>query len=255
MISAETLIWITWGWMALAIAVHILLFFVTAPFGRHTSDKWGPVINNKLGWMIMELPSLAIMLAFLLAGTHSQEGYVWVLFAFWIFHYTNRSLIYPLRIRSTPRKMPLMIAGNAIFFNLMNAGLNGYFLAEIADPSQYGADWLRSPHFIAGAILFVGGAAMNWAADHALIHLRKPGESGYRIPQGWLFRRVSCPNLLGEVIEWGGFALMAWNLPALSFFIWTYANLVPRAKKHHDWYRERFPEYPAERRAVIPFLF
>jgi hypothetical protein len=43
-------------------------------------------------------------------------------------------------------------------------------------------------------------------------------------------------------------------MPALSFAIWTIANLLPRALQHHRWYQQTFSEYPAERKAVIPFI-
>jgi hypothetical protein len=59
---------------------------------------------------------------------------------------------------------------------------------------------------------------------------------------------------MGEIIEWSGFALMCWNLPALSFAIWTAANLIPRAVSHHAWYRRTFPDYPQDRHAVVPAL-
>ena len=45
---------------------------------------------------------------------------------------------------------------------------------------------------------------------------------------------------------------MAWSLPALAFAMWTAANLIPRALWRHRWYREKFPDYPPSRRAVIP---
>jgi hypothetical protein len=45
---------------------------------------------------------------------------------------------------------------------------------------------------------------------------------------------------------------MCWNLPALSFAVWTAANLIPRAISHHAWYRRTFADYPRDRRAVIP---
>ena len=74
------------------------------------------------------------------------------------------------------------------------------------------------------------------------------------MPKGGLFRYVSCPNHFGEIVEWAGFAVMCWNLPALSFAVWTAGNLIPRSLSHHRWYREHFPDYPAERKAVIPFV-
>ncbi len=72
------------------------------------------------------------------------------------------------------------------------------------------------------------------------------------VPRGGLFELVSCPNLSGEILQWFGFALMCWNLPALSFAIWTAANLIPRAISHHRWYRTHFADYPKSRRAVVP---
>jgi 3-oxo-5-alpha-steroid 4-dehydrogenase 1 len=253
--NLTTLEIISYGWLAVAIGVHITMFFITAPFGRHTSRNWGPMVDNKLGWIIMDAPSLFIMAFFLFFGTYSFQSYVWILFSIWIFHYLNRTFIYPLRIKATDKKMPLFIVLNAILFNLMNAGLNGYFLAELADPSVYGSDWITSPLLIVGALLFLTGMAINWRADHLLINLRKPGETGYKIPRGFLFDYISSPNLFGEIIEWTGFAMMAWNLPALTFMVWTFANLVPRAKNHHDWYKNKFFDYPKERKAVFPFIF
>lgn len=253
--TLHTLEIITYCWIALAFIIHLVLYVVAAPFGRHTSEKWGYAINNKLGWCIMELPSWLIMLYFFLDSIRSGHSMVWVVFIPWLLHYTNRTFIYPIRIRPTPKKMPLFIVANAIFFNLVNAGLNGYYLAALAPAEKYNTAWLTSGHFIGGLLIFITGMYINLRSDHILINLRAPGETGYKIPKGFLFNRISSPNLFGEIIEWSGFALMAWNLPALSFMIWTFANLVPRAKNHHDWYKKHFPDYPAERKIVFPYLF
>jgi 3-oxo-5-alpha-steroid 4-dehydrogenase 1 len=195
------------------------------------------------------------MLYFLCFGSYSFSSFVWILFALWIVHYINRTLIYPFRIRPTPKKIPLSIVMSAICFNLMNAGLNGYYLAEMAPTSDYDVSWLTSPHFVIGITLFFTGMLINLKSDDMLISLRSKGETGYKIPRGFLFNKISSPNLFGEIIEWSGFALMAWNLPTLTFMVWTFANLVPRAKNHHDWYHRNFQEFPKERKVVFPFLY
>jgi 3-oxo-5-alpha-steroid 4-dehydrogenase 1 len=251
----EIIEWICYIWIGIAVAVHITMFYVKAPFGRHTTEKWGITINNKLGWFIMELPSLLIMIFFLFQGMGKEMGYAWILFALWIFHYSNRSIVYPIRMKATPKRIPLVIVMSAIFFNLVNAGLNGYYLSKIASYENYDWQWLNSWHFISGIILFITGMAINWKADDMLIKLRKKGDTGYTIPRGFLFEYISSPNLFGEILEWIGFALMAWNLPALTFAIWTFANLVPRAKNHHDWYHQYFNNYPAKRKVVFPFIY
>jgi 3-oxo-5-alpha-steroid 4-dehydrogenase 1 len=253
--NEKTLDIVSYVWIAIAAGVFVTMFFITAPFGRHTSEKWGRSVNNKIGWFVMEFPSLAIMVYFLFWGSHSLHSFAWILFVCWIFHYINRTLVYPLRIKSTPKKMPLFIVFNAIVFNLVNAGLNGYYLAELAPVEKYNTAWLTSPSFIFGAVFFLAGMIINWKSDNILINLRRPGESGYKIPRRFLFDYISAPNLFGEIIEWSGFALMAWNLPALTFMVWTFANLVPRAKNHHDWYVRNFTDYPRERKIVFPGLF
>lgn len=148
--------------------------------------------------------------------------------------------------------MPLAIVISAVFFNLINASTNGYFLAEL---EEYTSASFSNWNFYLGISLFIIGFFSNQISDNILIHLRKPGEIGYKIPYGFLFKYISCPNHFSELIQWGGFALMAWNIPALCFFIWTCANLIPRAFRHHKWYQEHFSEYPKSRKALIPKLW
>jgi protein-S-isoprenylcysteine O-methyltransferase Ste14 len=94
--------------------------------------------------------------------------------------------------------------------------------------------------------------AANLHADSVLLRLRREG--GYGVPRGGLFRWVSCPNYLAEMVEWVGWALATWSPAGAAFATYTTANLLPRAVVHHRWYRARFPDYPPERRALIPFL-
>ena len=95
---------------------------------------------------------------------------------------------------------------------------------------------------------------INRSSDNKLISLRKENKE-YQIPQGGMFSYISCPNHFGEIIEWFGFAIIVFNLGALSFAFWTAFNLIPRAMNHHNWYKQSFVEYPKDRKAVIPFLF
>jgi steroid 5-alpha reductase family enzyme len=99
------------------------------------------------------------------------------------------------------------------------------------------------------------GFFIHVRSDAILRKLRTDGGGEYGIPQGFLYRYLSCPNYLGEIVQWLGWAVLCWNLAGLSFAVWTIANLAPRAAAHHRWYRERFSGYPAERKALVPGLF
>lgn len=243
------------AWVALALLLAPVQLVIVPAYGRHRRANWGPEIGNRLGWVLMELVSpiafLVPLAAGLAAGAYAVPVYV---FAFlWSAHYFNRSLIYPLTMRTSVRSIPLAIVASAILFNAVNGWSNGYYLAS--PWADYPAEWLRDPRFLAGLALFLVGAAINIDADRRLMRLRRGAErADYVIPQGGLFRYVSCPNHLGEIIEWSGFALACWNLPAAAFAIWTAANLGPRAWAHHRWYQKRFPDYPPERKALIPFV-
>lgn len=243
---------ILFGWIALAIAVFFLLLKVTAPYGRHTTSKWGPLVSNKWGWLVMESPVLLVLWLILLPVIDSLSLISIVMVSLFSLHYFNRVFIFPFRLHTMGKKMPLIIMLSAIFFNLVNGFSFGYYFFRFAN---YSNEWFTDVRFIIGAILFFSGLFINWKADNMLIHLRKPNETGYKIPSGWLFEKISCPNLFGELIEWAGFAILCWNLPAITFFIWTAANLIPRALSHHKWYKEKFNEYPLTRKAIIPFLF
>lgn len=251
--SNTTFEYIVYGWMALALITFASLFFVTAPFGRHTSKQWGPMINARLGWFLMEIPSPLILSYFFFTGETAPNTVTLIFWGLWVAHYTNRSIIYPLRQRDHNKQMPVMIMGSAIFFNFMNGFVNGYFLGNYGD--LYDNSWLSSLPFILGITVFLLGMFINVQSDNILLNLRKPGETGYKIPYGGGFKWVSCPNLFGEILEWFGFALMLYALPALSFAIWTFANLAPRALAHHQWYLDKFDDYPKTRKAVLPFIW
>ena len=119
---------------------------------------------------------------------------------------------------------------------------------------EYNWEWLMDARFIIGFFVFTGGVFLNWWSDQVLLNLRKGGKTGYFIPQGGLFKWISCPNFLGEILEWTGFAILTWSPAALVFALWTLFNLVPRALDHHRWYKSTFLEYPAERKAILPWI-
>ena len=251
MLNETTFYTFIWAWIILAIVTFFINLKIKAPYGRHSKTTWGPMIDNRLGWIIMELPALLTcpILFFLGDGEKATVTYIFV--GLWVIHYFNRTFIFPFRIRTNGKKMPLAITFSAIFFNVVNGFICGYFLGNFAN---YGDDWMSSIPFILGIIIFFIGFFINNQSDTILINLRKPGELGYKIPKGGLFKYISCPNLFGEIVEWIGFGIMCFALPTLTFPLWTMANLIPRALAHHEWYQDKFEDYPEERKAVFPWI-
>ncbi|RPJ09914.1 MAG: DUF1295 domain-containing protein [Spirochaetaceae bacterium] len=241
-----------WIWIGLAAATFLALMFVTAPYGRLSRKGWGLQINSTAAWVIMESVSFFIMLFMLVykGNLFSIEGFCSLL---WLAHYMYRAFIFPFARRRGVSTMPLSVMGMAMVFNIINAGTNSISLfgMEKSPGSLHTIDLC----FLIGVFLFAAGFLINVFSDTQLRNLRHRGESEYRIPHGGLFELVSCPNYLGEIVEWVGWALMTFSLAGLAFSFWTFANLAPRAIAYHSWYRKTFHDYPAGRRALIPFLW
>jgi 3-oxo-5-alpha-steroid 4-dehydrogenase 1 len=242
-----------WAFIALAIIAFLALFFVTAPYGRHTKTSWGPTIDNRLGWLIMESPSSLVFLFCWFLGNRPSNPTALLFLGLWQLHYVHRAFIYPFRLDNNKKRMPVVVMALALLFTTTNAYLNGRWLFGLSPASS--AISITEPHVLVGAGIFLVGFTINQHADWVLLHLRKPGETGYKIPYGGFYRWITCPNYFGEIIEWFGFAICTMSFPSLVFALWTVANLLPRAISHHRWYQKTFPDYPRERKALVPGIF
>ena len=238
---------------ASAILIFLLLYKIIAPYGRHIRRGWGLTIQARFGWLIMELPAVLTVLVCFVIGNRRNDVLSFIFLSIWMIHYVQRTFIYPFLMRSGKKQFPVLLMTFAILFNTINGYLNGRYLFYFAP--IYQISWLSDPRFIIGTIIFFTGFITNIYSDGELRQLRRPGEEAYRIPRGGLFRFVSSPNYFGEIIEWIGWAIATWSLPGLAFVFFTIANLMPRAYFNHRWYQKEFSDYPAERKALIPFIY
>ena len=233
-----------------AIIVFIALFFISAPYGKFSRKGWGPVIKSKWAWMVMELPSPALMLIFFIISDYKSLSQI-IFLVLWLGHYLHRTFIYPFKQSGREKAYPILLVLMAFAFNCLNGFANGYGVFNLY---SYDLSYLLKWNFITGILVFIAGFIINKIADEKLRNLRKQSPAEYIVPYGWLFDHISSPHYLGEIIEWTGWAIMTWSLPGLAFSIFTFANLFPRAVTSHNWYKSHFPEYPPGRKAIIPGL-
>ncbi len=228
-----------------------LLIFVRAPYGRYSRSGWGPMVSARTAWIIMESPAVLVIFLFYLKGTNKTEPLT-VFILLWQTHYIYRTFIYPLLMRGGRKGFPVLLILMAMVFNGANGFVNGFHL--FFGERTYLVSWMVDPRFLIGVSLFLWGMYIHIRADHILRNLREPGETGYKIPQGSMYRFISAPNYFGEIVQWCGWALATWSIAGLSFAFFTAANLVPRALSHHKWYGNTFADYPKRRKAVLPFI-
>ncbi|MEQ9065022.1 MAG: methyltransferase [Vicingaceae bacterium] len=247
-LTYNSLIWLEF---ILAIIVFIALFFTPAPYGKHHRNGWGPALRVAPAWILMELPAVVIPGYWFFTNLHLQTSVSTIFLIIWMSHYLYRTFIYPFTISRSARPFPLIIVLFGLLFNCLNGTVNGYYLFDTHIKSD--DTWLTSWPFITGCALFLIGMVVNKQSEFILAQLKKQGND-YQIPKGGLFRYVSNPHYLGEIIEWCGWAVLTWSICGLAFFVFTVANLFPRAITVHKWYKNRFEEYPNERTSIIPWL-
>lgn len=235
--------------LAFAVVTALVLVFISAPYGRHVRDGWGPQIPNRMGWILMESPAVLLFVYLFQQGAHAGEAVPVVLLLMWQAHYVHRTFIFPFRIRSSGKRMPLLIVALAVVFNSLNAWVNATWISHLG---SYPTSWFTEPAFLIGVVVFATGMGINLWADTVLIRLRGDGSGGYQIPRGFLYDHITSPNYFGEILEWTGWAIATWSTGGLAFALYTAANLAPRAFTNRAWYRDRFPDYPPDRKALLP---
>lgn len=242
--------------IAMAFVVFFALQRINAGYGMMYNPKWGPTVNNRLGWVLMEAPVFIAMLLLWLLSPRRSEPTLIVMTSFFLLHYFQRSFIFPMLIKGKGR-MPLAIILMGVVFNLLNAYMIGGWFFYVSPDGSYPLSWLHSPLFILGTVVFFAGMAINIQSDHIIRHLRKPGDTRHYIPRGGMYRFVTSANYLGEFTEWVGFAILSWSVAGAVFALWTFANLAPRARAIHHRYEKEFGEDYSSlgRKYIIPFIY
>ena len=248
----------------MAVISFIALFFYKAGYGYLSTSNWGPKISNKVAWVLMEVPSFGFMLYYTLrfaadggATNGNSDLVLYILGGCFLIHYFQRSLIFPLLMRGRSR-MPVAIMLMGMAFNTINAYMIGEWLYDpTLNRGMYQIDWLWSPQFIIGSVVFIVGMAINLHSDHVIRDLREPGDTKHYIPRSGLYKYVTSANYFGEVTEWIGYAVMTWSPAGALFAVWTFANLGPRARSLTARYEQEFgDEYrKLKKKHIIPFIW
>lgn len=255
MMTSSTFTILIYAMLVMAFVVFVSLYFVTAGYGQFTTRRWGPALDNRVAWTLMEAPVFLVMLAIWWRSGAGLQLPQLVLLLLFELHYFQRSFIFPW-LMTGRSKMPAAIMLMGITFNVLNGVLQGGGLYWFpSEAYAEGASYLLRWNAVTGILLFFVGMIINLHSDHVIRHLRQPGDTRHYLPSRGFYRYVTSANYFGELVEWSGFALAAGTLVAWVFPIWTAANLVPRAHAIHKKYRAEFGDAVGSRKRIFPFVY
>ncbi|XP_051930326.1 polyprenol reductase [Hippocampus zosterae] len=114
---------------------------------------------------------------------------------------------------------------------------------------------------VAGIALFIPSSLLQHQSMVLLAGLRI-GKSGrvetltHRMPKGGCFELVSCPHYLAELLIYVSLSLVAGGLSLTWWLVVLYVffNQALAALLCHEHYIDKYPYYPARRKAFIPFV-
>ena len=156
-----------WIFIGLCTFTYLIFSKTIPPYGRHSNSKWGLTIDNKWGWFWMEIPALILMPFIVLFSEFEKNSVVILMLFLWVFHYFYRAILFPLKLKTKGKKIPVVIVISAFVFNLFNGFFVGYEIGYASQEFDFGINT------ILGSIIFFTGMYINKTSDNKLISLRK----------------------------------------------------------------------------------
>ena len=227
-----------------AVVLGLLDYYELLPM-RYSKFNIKKGIPSRLGMFILYFFPVIVVLLAALPYLSTATAVQWIVFGVLILHFCKRTLevlfVHKYSGSMEPRTFVVIVVAYALMGGLIS-WLNVEPLTKM--------DVL----FYVGIVCVLVGEVGNFYHHRLLADLRKERQ-GYSIPKGGWFEYATCPHYFFELLAWVGIFLLSRHLYAFLVFIAMLGYLTARSVKTRQWYRERFPDYPAARKYMIPFVF
>ncbi|EIW57495.1 trans-2-enoyl-CoA reductase (NADPH) TSC13 [Trametes versicolor FP-101664 SS1] len=194
-------------------------------------------------------------------GGHVQHSVLQkYVYAAVMLHFFKRELETLFVHRFSHGTMPFTnVFKNSAHYHLLSGALLAYsvYSPSFAATSPYIRGTIReNPTFLWASLAVWLFAELSNLHNHiALRNLRPAGSTARAIPRGYGFALVSCPNYFFETVGWTVIAVMTGSYAAWLFLVVsTYQMVVWAIKKHKNYKKEFGKAYPANRKAMFPFI-
>ncbi|KAL1895174.1 Very-long-chain enoyl-CoA reductase [Ceratocystis pirilliformis] len=177
------------------------------------------------------------------------------LLVFWmiVLHFVKRELETLFVHKFSASTMPAFnIFKNSFFYWAFSGLLSAW---AIYSPTSLAATADQPLINYAGLAVYVFGELSNGLVHLHLSSLRSPGGTERKIPNGYGFSLVTCPNYLFETISWLGVIIVSRNWAVTLFIAIGVAQMSAWAKGKERAYRKEFGDkYKKKRFVMLPGL-
>lgn len=215
----------------------------------------GPQISWRMVFFLEYLGPLLIHQVYLIHAVYFAKRDLTLIqllgYAMVTFHFLKREYETLMVHRFSHSTMPLanLFKNSAHYWILSGFGI-GHFLYS----SSFSDSHRTIPQIYASVGIFIIAELANFRTHLILRDLRPSGSNARAIPRGFGFNLLSCPNYFFEMMAWSAFSFMT-GLPSAWFFtIVASVQMWLWAVKKHQRYLKEFPDYPKNRKPMVPFL-
>ncbi|KFA61174.1 hypothetical protein S40285_02175 [Stachybotrys chlorohalonatus IBT 40285] len=220
----------------------------------------GMQVGWRLTYFIEYLGPLAIHAAFVAGrssiyknGSSPMSSSQWLAFAMFMGHFLKREFETLFIHKFSANTMPLRnIFKNCGHYWALSGLLSAYFvysptsLAATANPAAIDA---------VATALFLFGEVGNALVHLYLASLRSAGGTERKIPVGYGFNLVTCPNYMYEIVAWLGVIAVTRSWAVVVFIVVGAVQMYAWAKGKERAYRTEFGErYKKKRYVILPGL-
>lgn len=231
-----------------ALALYLVVFFIDMP--SLVYPLWGSMMQKK-------------------RTSFDASAVRYVLLAFWLFHFTRRTLEVCFIHILEKRMSYIETVGSPIYYWFFAFWNSWAIDKKICQP-------VYIVFLLTGVIMFVFGEIGNFWYHLRLRFLRTrntakkersekkkvlENTNTRKIPSGGLFRFIVCPHYFYEIITWIGYFFISGTLGSLIFAICSILVIMLYSNKRYKFYVEYFngekgrPVFPNTFKRLIPFIY
>ncbi|KAF7556500.1 hypothetical protein G7046_g6276 [Stylonectria norvegica] len=186
-------------------------------------------------------------------GDNAMSRTQWLTFGMVMLHFVKRELETLFVHKFSANTMPFSnIFKNSFFYWAFSGALCAYF---VYSPTSLAAKADIPIMDALGVLLYLFGETGNGLVHRYLSTLRSTGGTERKIPVGYGFALVTCPNYLYEVLSWVGIILVSRSWAVALFIAIGAAQMYDWAKGKERAYRKEFGDsYKKKRYVMLPGL-